>query len=242
MSEFSSKIFELNDADIGYSSSGFRLNRVHWKIFSGDFWCLLGANGSGKSTLIKTIIGEIELLRGSFCWSDDYQDRLSMGFVPQSINFNSVYPVTVKEYLELGLTDCDEGHVNYLSIKEVLQMVQLDIDNKKDFTELSSGQKQRVTLARALLRKPKILLLDEPTTGLDLQSSINLFELLINLKNTQNLTLIMVTHNLNLALIYASHYGFLKSSKFTTINSEQLKSSVPISDGSDWLISLKDYL
>ena len=52
----------------------------------------------------------------------------------------------------------------------------------------------------------------------------------------------MVTHNLNLALIYASHYGFLKSSKFTTINSEQLKSSVPITDGSDWLISLKDYL
>ena len=240
--EFDSKVFELKDADIGYSSSGFHLNGVRWEINSGEFWCILGANGSGKSTLIKTMTGQLQILCGSLSWGDDYLDPLRIGFVPQSINFHSVYPVTVAEYLTLGLTDCDSNKINYLTIYEALQMVGLDIDYNKDFTELSSGQKQRVTLARALLRKPKLLLLDEPTTGLDLQSSINLFELLINLKKSNNLTLIIVTHNLNLALIYATHFGFLKNSQFSTVKSSELKAAGTITDGSDWLISLKDYL
>ena len=177
------------------------LEEVGLTIESGDFACLVGPNGGGKTTLLKLLLGLLEPRKGSIkvFGLSPAQASHRIGYLSQNPQFDRSFPVTVLEVVLMGRLN--QGRLPYSysgkdreAAEAALEEVGLSGKRRASFASLSGGQRQRVLIARMLAGEPELLLLDEPTTYLDLQAEQDLYKLL-NALNTR-LTMVMVSHDL----------------------------------------------
>lgn len=203
------------NASLGYEGSVVT-EGLDFVINKGDYLCILGENGSGKSTLIKAILGLKPQISGKIEWCGDVKKN-EVGYLPQQTVVQRDFPASVREIVRSGcLAKCGLRPFYNKKEKELAEstMKQLDIDKlaKRCYRELSGGQQQRVLLARALCATRKMLLLDEPVTGLDPKAQIDLYELIAKL-NREGITIIMVSHDVASSVKYASHILHIGSKK-----------------------------
>jgi len=191
------------------------LQDVNLEIKRGAFMGLVGPNGGGKTTLIKIILGLIEPTAGNVYLLDQqiskFHDWNRIGFVSQKANtFNKGFPATVFEVVAMGLT-AKIGYLKFMRKKhkqkvlEAIDMVDMREYAYKNIGELSGGQQQRIFIARALVSEPSLLILDEPTVGIDYKNVERFYELLHELNTKQNLTLLLVTHDTGVMTEYATN-------------------------------------
>lgn len=172
------------------------LKDINFEVSSKEILGIIGPNGGGKSTLLKIIVGLLKPTEGLL----EFQNPSGLiGYVPQMININRYLPITVIEYLNL-----QARAINLLNaeakIKETLKI--LNLENKKDylFNSMSGGEKQRVLIAKSLLIAPELIVLDEPTTGLDSSGQDQLLNIIEEIRLQLKSAFIIVDHNLNQVL------------------------------------------
>ncbi|QOY36159.1 metal ABC transporter ATP-binding protein [Anaerobacillus isosaccharinicus] len=180
------------------------LENINLQVKKGSFLGLVGPNGSGKSTLLKCILGLLQPTKGKITLFDQPINRFNhwekIGFVSQKANsFNSGFPASVFEVVSMGLFR-KVGLFRFLTrqhkekVKKVIELVGMTEYTKQNIGELSGGQQQRVFIARALVSDPELLILDEPTVGVDIRSANNFYAMLSDL-NKKGITLLLVTHD-----------------------------------------------
>jgi zinc transport system ATP-binding protein len=185
------------------------LRSVNLTIEPGEFLGLIGPNGGGKTTLLKVVLGLLKPREGEvFMFGrplDDFTDWSRVGYVPQKpIYADTRFPVTVQEVVSLGRV-AGAGLFRRFNAKDsaavdqALEVVQMGHAKHRPITSMSGGQQQRVSIARALASEPDLLILDEPTTGVDIDSQDRFFKLLEDLKN-RGLTILMASHEIGLLL------------------------------------------
>lgn len=192
------------------------LDDVSLVIGAGELWFLLGANGVGKTTFVRMVLGLIEPRSGSVSIETSLgRDRI--GFVPQRCDWNRSMPTTVREFVYLGLVGTSvDRRVARQRLRQVLEVVGLAGLEKRPYWSLSDGLRQRATIARALIRQPSLLLLDEPTSGLDPATEEGVMRLLVRLNREEGLTLLLVTHDVELAARYATHVALFHGGTVTS--------------------------
>ena len=179
---------------------------LDFTVSTGDYLCVLGENGSGKSTLVKALLGLIPVMSGEIVRSEEIAG--GVGYLPQQTVVQKDFPASVREIVRSGCMKKAGLRPFYSKAEKALadeNMARLGISDlaNRCYRELSGGQQQRVLLARALCATGKILLLDEPVTGLDPRAQGDLYELIASL-NRSGVTMIMVSHDVS-AVKYASH-------------------------------------
>lgn len=199
-------IIEIENVSFSYDDQHEVLRNINLQIHRGDYIGLVGPNGSGKTTLIKVIVGLLKNNTGTikFFGEDvhDFKDWHKIGYVPQSVaSFDRNFPVTVFDVVSMGrfaqksfLKNINEDD-NKL-IKEVLEKVEMWDYKDRLVGDLSGGQMQRIFIARALASKPEIIFLDEPTSNIDERNKKEFYQLLQKLNKEMNITLIMVSHDI----------------------------------------------
>ena len=192
---------------------------LNFAIEPGDYICIVGENGSGKTTLVRTLVGLKKPSEGRIIFGDGL-DRRDVGYVPQNIHTGKGFPATVYEVVSSGLLG-RMGLRPFFTKEEKKKinaaMERLDIADIRDrcFRELSGGQRQRVQLARALCGAEKLIVLDEPASGLDPVITKQLYEIITDLNKTEGVTVIMVSHDILSAVHNASRILHLeKESSF----------------------------
>jgi len=191
------KIIEVENLKVSYSNHT-AIENVSFSVEEGEYIALVGENGSGKSTLIKAIVGLEETDSGSVKINIPLEE---VSYLSQTNLKDLDFPATAKEIIMTGVQKhkklpfyTREDKQNY---DEVIKKLKIeDIQNKR-IGDLSGGQKQRVLIARSLIKKPKLLILDEPVTGLDVNITKSLYKMLEDEKKNNNTTIIMATHDLD---------------------------------------------
>lgn len=192
------KILECSSITASYDGVNV-IDSLSFTVSEGDFLCILGENGSGKSTLIKCLLGIKPLDDGKIIMGDGLKFR-DIGYLPQHTSLQHGFPATVSEVVISGCLGRRGLRPFYTSAeKEIADtaMMRLGIADiaKKSCRELSGGQQQRMFLARAMCAAKKLLLLDEPVTGLDPVAQAEMYELITELNKKDNMTVIMVSHD-----------------------------------------------
>ena len=188
------------DLDIGYDGKAV-VSGLNLKINDGDYLCIVGENGSGKTTLMKTLLGLIPLLGGSI----QGLNKNDIGYLPQISDIQKDFPATVEEVVLSGTKKLFYRKKEKDLMRFNLERLNIANLSKCKFSELSGGQRQRVLLARALCASKKILLLDEPVSGLDPKATAMMYEIINILNKEDGMTIIMISHDLNGSLKYASN-------------------------------------
>lgn len=188
---------------VGYED-GIVVSDVSFELNRGDYVCIVGENGAGKSSLLKGILGLAKIQGGKLEYGDG-MSRADVGYLPQQKDYQKNFPATVKEVVMSGFLNKMGLRPYYNRVEKAKAMEILSDFGMADyvrasFGSLSGGQKQRVLLARAMCATDKLLLLDEPTTGLDPVATEELYELLKRLNREKKTTILMVSHDLNKAV------------------------------------------
>jgi ABC-type Mn2+/Zn2+ transport system ATPase subunit len=190
------------------------LEDVNVEIRPGEFWFLLGPNGEGKTTFLRAVLGFIPSLAGELWLHPDLEDRARVGFVPQRCDINPTLPTTLREFVLLGLVgiraDSADREERFAWALDKMGLRGLQ---EKDYWSLSGGQRQRALIARALVRRPSVLILDEPTNGLDLEAEDAALRFLADINRKEGQTLLFVTHNVTIAARYATHVALFHAGK-----------------------------
>ena len=214
-------IFECKDVTLGYENKVVAKN-LNFKIDQGDYLCVVGENGTGKSTLIKTLLGLIKPLNGEVIANVQGKNHKGVGYFPASVWEVVLSGVLNNDHRCPFYNKKDKAEAE----KNMEKLNILDL-KKRCYRELSGGQQQRVLLARALCATDSVLILDEPVTGLDPAASMELYETIKDLNKKENVTIIMVSHDIKNALNYATHILHLEQENdfFGTVE-EYKKSNV----------------
>jgi ABC-type Mn2+/Zn2+ transport system ATPase subunit len=205
-------IITLDNLAIGYDGQPV-LSGISLSITRSSFTAILGANGSGKSTLLKTLLG-LQPPVGGRMQIGSRGVKPVFGYVPQAIQFDPLYPLTGFDVALMG-TFGRVGPMKFPSraekdfVHECIQATAADGFAHEKFSQLSGGQKQRVLIARALATKPDILVLDEPTAGVDVAATKSLLEFISHIHAERNLTVLLVTHDLPLVRKHAQQIIWL---------------------------------
>lgn len=193
---------------LGYGSHVV-VRDVNLVVARGDFWFLLGPNGAGKSTFARAVLGFLAAKAGSLRFGDGLRRGESIGFVPQHCSVHPTLSTTLAEFVGLGFgamrvarAERDER------VAWAIDAVGLQGREQSDVHDLSGGMRQRAMVARALVRRPGLLVLDEPTSSLDPASQEALLLVLARLHRQSGLTLLFVCHDVAVAARYASHVAF----------------------------------
>ena len=197
-------LIEIKNLSFSYPSRKDTLKNINIKIKQGTFNVIVGQNGSGKSTLIKCILG----LNTGYIGEIIKENHI--GYLPQKSEIQSNFPATIEEVVLSGTIVNNIRSIFYKkedkeNAKQVMQKLEIYDIRKKCFADLSGGQQQRVLIARALCATQKIIILDEPTNGLDPSIAKQIYELLDKLKKEDDLTIVMVSHDIDRALDYADN-------------------------------------
>lgn len=196
------------DLAIGYEGKTVVQN-INLSVKKGDYLCVIGENGAGKSTFMKTLLGLLSPVSGKIEFHDGLKKN-EIGYLPQQTEVQKDFPASVREIVLSGCQNrCglrpfynrEEKEYAY-QMMEKMQITHLE---KRCYRELSGGQQQRVLLARALCATRKILLLDEPTAGLDPKVTKEMYQLIYELNQRDKLTIVMISHDLRASLTYSSH-------------------------------------
>ena len=182
---------------------------LDFTVNSGDYLCIVGENGSGKSTLMKALLGLKSPSEGKIAFGEELHKK-NIGYLPQQTAVQRDFPASVKEIVLSGCL-ANGKFKPFYSRKDKLtaknNMIKLGIENIADkcYRELSGGQQQRVLLARALCAAEKLIILDEPAAGLDPVATAEMYEIVRTLNQNDNLTVIMVSHDIEHAMSEATH-------------------------------------
>jgi ABC-type Mn2+/Zn2+ transport system ATPase subunit len=227
-------LITLNNLSIGYNGQPV-LFGISLSIARGSFTAILGANGSGKSTLLKTLIGLLPPVAGSIDAPSSTGAPLVFGYVPQSVQFDPIYLLTAFEVALMGtygrvrpgrfVPPCERGFT-----RECLRAAGAEELAHKRFAELSGGQKQRVLIARALTTSPDVLVLDEPTAGVDHATTHVLLEFISQVHKERKITVLLVTHDFGLVRRHAQQVIWLYEGKFLHGTTDELLTPQRISE------------
>ena len=210
------EVIGLTEISFSYNGTPI-LEDVNLSVKTGDFFAILGPNGSAKSTLLKVMLGLLTPKAGTVRifgqHARQFKDWHKIGYTSQqAANINTAFPATVEEVVSSGyytgfrrLFDTAERKT---AVKNALDAVGISSLSHCMIGELSGGQRQKVFLARAIVQKPEVLFLDEPTTGIDAASQQEFYELL-SAFNKKGLTIIMITHDINAAVKRATKIGYM---------------------------------
>lgn len=196
------------DLAIGYEGKTVVQN-INLSVKKGDYLCVIGENGAGKSTFMKTLLGLLPPVSGKIEFYDGLKKN-EIGYLPQQTEVQKDFPASVREIV---LSGCQNRvgmrpFYNRSEKKRACEMMEkLQITNLENrcYRELSGGQQQRVLLARALCATKKILLLDEPVSGLDPKVTDEMYRLIEKINCEDKITIIMISHDMKAAMNYASH-------------------------------------
>ncbi len=207
------KVIDLKDVWVSYGNVPV-LEAVDLVVEDRDFLAIIGPNGGGKSTLLKVILGLIKPDRGSvkLLGEDPRRTRKYAGYVPQYISSNLEFPINVWEVVLMGCLGHKGPFRGYdeedkKAAYEALKVVDMLDYRDRQIGELSGGQKQRVFIARSLVTHPKLLILDEPSTGIDSKRQKEFYELLNRLKS--EIAILLVTHDMSAVSVYVDKVACL---------------------------------
>ncbi len=216
----------VKDLSVGYDGVAVEKN-INFTVDKGNYLCIVGENGSGKSTLMKTLLGLREPISGMITFGDGLKKN-EMGYLPQQTVVQRDFPASVREIVLSGFEGSNGGKPFYSAVQKSEaqdNMKRMGIEDLAGhcYRELSGGQQQRVLLARALCATSKVLLLDEPVSGLDPIVTAQMYELIQSL-NKDGVTIIMISHDVDAALKYATHILHIGESIFFGTRDAYLKS------------------
>jgi len=197
-------MLEIRNLNFSYGNISV-LKEITFTAMAGEFITIIGPNGAGKSTLLHA--GQSEILLEGVPISNFSRKELAqkIAYLPQDSKF--AFDYTIREVVMMGRFPYLKGVHTYTAgdlhiVKEMMILMEIEQFSDRSFNELSGGEKQRVLIASALAQQPNIILLDEPTSALDLHHQIAIYHILKKLQREQNLTIIVVTHDINLAAQY----------------------------------------
>lgn len=220
-------LIEVKNVSFGYTRDMI-LEDVNMTVEAHEYVGIIGANGAGKSTLMKLILGELAPVKGEIFIDgkqiltqgtygrERFTEYMKLGYVPQ-VGFSRVsnFPANVEEivmanlYAKIGMFHLPRRE-HYERVTEALSLVDMVDYRKRLIGDLSGGQQQRIMIARALVNEPKLLLLDEPFTGIDEQAETMLYELLYKLHVEQGLAILMISHNTEQIARYTNRFYHIK--------------------------------
>ena len=233
-------ILTCKNASFGYDGEVV-LSGIDFTLCGGEYMCILGENGAGKSTLVKGILGLISPVTGEIEFGEGLR-ACEVGYLPQQTQVQKSFPASV---LEVVLS----GRINSMGMRpfynrkdrvdavKKLELMGMKGMERRSFQELSGGQKQRVLLARAMCAAGRLILLDEPVSGLDPAATTDLYELIADINKNMGMTVIMVSHDTQAAVKYASHIMQLSHTQLFYGTVDDYKNSEV---GHDYLKGAKD--
>lgn len=211
-------LIQIKDVSYNYPTKKDTLKHVSFDVKKGTFTCIVGENGSGKSTLVKCILG---LNKG---YTGEIIKPERVGYLPQKSIIQSNFPASIEEVVLSGTIGNNIKSIFYKkedkeNAKKIMEELEIYDIRKKCFADLSGGQQQRVLIARALCATDELIILDEPTNGLDPSISIQIYELLDTLKKNDNITVLMVSHDVERASSYSDEIVELEDGEIKYIGS-----------------------
>ena len=204
-------LLNVENLTVGYKGIPVTEN-INFSLEAGDYLCIVGENGSGKSTLLKTLLSLISPVSGSVSFEGINKNEI--GYLPQRNESSDDFPASVYEIVLSGFQGKLGNRLFYSKTekekaKDIIKTLSIEHLSKKPFSELSGGQRQRVLIARALLASDKLLILDEPVTGLDPEAQKELYALIEDLNKNMGITVIMISHDLENVKKYADHILYM---------------------------------
>jgi zinc transport system ATP-binding protein len=200
------EIIRFENVNFSYTKKEF-LENISFSVYDKDFIGIIGPNGGGKTTILKLMLGLLKPNKGKIRIynKNPKKERKDIGYLSQFKNIDFDFPITVYEIVELGRIENDLFKKYTLKDKKAVEKILKELKiyeyRNKNLNELSGGQKQRVFVARALVNNPKILILDEPMSNLDIHIKEEFYKILQKLN--KNITIIVVDHDLDMLSKYA---------------------------------------
>ena len=219
-------LITVSDLSLGYDSRAIA-EHLNFRVCAGDYLCIVGENGSGKTTLMKTLLN-LQVPVGGRIEIGDGLEKNEIGYLPQQTDVQRDFPASVREIVlsgcqgRCGLRPFYGKEEKRLAVENMERMGITDLADRC-YRELSGGQQQRVLLARALCATRKILLLDEPVSGLDPKVTSEMYSLIADL-NREGVAIIMISHDVSAAVRYASHILHIGAEVFFGTRDEYLQS------------------
>jgi len=221
----------LRDVSLGYDGRQI-LRGVTFTVEDGEFCALLGPNGAGKTTLLRGMLGLLPVLRGTIEYGIDRRTS-PPGYVPQRDSLDPIFPLTVLEVVLMGTFARlrplqTAGRRQHRLAMDCLAQVGLEAIAKQPFWALSGGQKERILIARALAAEPQLLLLDEPTAGVDPGATVAIMDAITRLNRERGLTVILVSHQLRIvrqvvrSVIWVDDGGAVKGTAEDLLSPERI--------------------
>ncbi|MBO4693484.1 MAG: ABC transporter ATP-binding protein [Clostridia bacterium] len=224
-------LIECKDLSLGYDGHEIVKN-LSFSVKSGDYLCIVGENGSGKTTLMKTVLGLNPLISGEINFGDGLKKN-EIGYLPQQTPVQRDFPASVFEIVLSGF--CGGMGIKPFYNRQqkeeaVCNMEKMGISNLKNrcYRELSGGQQQRVLLARALCATKKLILLDEPVSGLDSKAAAEMYSIVKRLNSEDGITVIMISHDISAAVSYASHILHIGTSCLFCTKEDYIKNQTTV--------------
>lgn len=219
---------ECRDLSLGYDSKAI-VSNLNFSISKGDYLCIVGENGSGKTTLMKTLLNLHSPVSGNIITGDGLKPN-EIGYLPQQTVVQRDFPASVREIVlsgcqgRCGIRPFYNRQEKNIARENMKRLGIIDLSSHC-YRELSGGQQQRVLLARALCATRKLLLLDEPVSGLDPKATAEMYDIIEELNRQDKITIIMISHDISAAVKYASHILHIGDEVFFGTKDEYLKSN-----------------
>ena len=219
-------MIKCENLSLGYDGRAI-VENLNFEIKEGDYLCVIGENGVGKSTLIKTLLKLIKPISGEVIYNENLC-ATEIGYLSQQQQLLKDFPASVFEIVlsgcqsKVGIRPFYKREEKQTAKEKIEKLGLLDLMTRS-FSELSGGQQQRVLLARALMAGQRLMILDEPVTGLDPEASRKMYEI-INELNKSNMTIVMISHDIEVALDYATKVLYIGQNIFYGTTLEYKKS------------------